>query len=55
MSDEVKVKYEVNGEAGKQCKDCSMFKTHSDNLAKGDCQGHEVSVTGSCNLFQAMK
>lgn len=47
------VKYDVNGQPGKQCKDCSEFTAHADDAAKGDCHGHEVVATGTCNFFHA--
>lgn len=53
MANEQDVNYVIEGELGKQCKDCGEFMVHEDNAEMGDCHGHEVAAGGSCNLFHA--
>jgi len=51
MPDAKDVNYHIPGEEGKCCSDCSEYKAHTDDAAKGDCHGHEVVGNGSCNYF----
>lgn len=48
----MEVKYTPQGESGKTCADCKFYTPKPDNPEKGDCFGHEVEATGSCNMFQ---
>jgi len=45
------VGYTTNGESGKQCKDCKHLQAIDDNY--GNCFGHRVATSGSCNNFTA--
>lgn len=45
------VNYTANGELGKQCKDCINYVPTDET--SGNCMGHNVSVSGSCNFFKA--
>jgi len=45
------VGYTPLGELGKQCKDCTNYVAADECC--GNCFGHNVQATGSCNLFQA--
>lgn len=47
------VQYTAQGESGKQCKDCSMYKQDPSKPECGDCFGHQVLAAGSCNMFKA--
>lgn len=53
MADEQDVNYVVEGEVGKQCKDCAKYAAHADNAEIGDCHSHKVVAGGSCNYFHA--
>ncbi len=43
------VKYVTQGEKGKTCADCKFFKSKGNGM--GECYGHEVLASGSCNIF----
>lgn len=43
------VGYSTAGPADKQCANCKNYK--SQDADYGDCFGHKVVATGSCNYF----
>ncbi|MFH1427015.1 MAG: hypothetical protein ABIG60_00585 [Patescibacteria group bacterium] len=43
------VGYSVSGEEGKQCQNCKYYQMI--NGYEGNCFGHKVLASGSCNQF----
>lgn len=41
----------VAPDATKSCSSCSNFKLNQEKPGMGDCFGHEVVATGTCNFF----
>lgn len=49
---EIEVNYQpVAPDPGRSCKNCKHFKPGSENGNAGECFGHEVHATGTCNFF----
>jgi hypothetical protein len=53
MVDMQNVDYKVEGEPGRQCKDCKFYEPEAGNPTKGRCFGHDVEERGTCNYFQS--
>jgi len=43
------VGYNATGPVGRQCADCKNYQ--SQDADYGDCFGHKVMTSGSCNYF----